>query len=450
MAKGADAWFGGIIAVIPFNQTGLQDIVNVRLRDLGKTPKAYIASNGEGAASLAMCMSDGTNHRVLGCSAEDNQGRPDTKQLRLTTDCFGLIDPNGGGGGVPLEWLASFDSFIPGGVRVDISDAAIGTVLSMIFFGGDDLGVEVGTFTASAAASGTDVLTFGGAISSWSGLIGVRTPNNNTGNDAGMSIGLLSRNGSNSTGQCVHYSSEDNTPATEASYGTFDTEFLRICDPTNSADAWSISRTGASDTSVTFTKDENDFTGSHQFDFIAIDSPLGCIADLIDLPITDASAWEVTGVGFKTEAALFLPSANTIAERNATQTAVGASTALSTFWWSGYPIMLEGGNKYQDEADADPSNTFTSEDGGNLNAGRSNPSGSEATTINLGGVEGTHTRKFTSDGWIFEASEFFAAPATPARSMPYIAFEGSGAEEDYLLPTAEQVRRRRRNPLLRM
>lgn len=442
-----DAWVTNLLDVGMPAGTGDKDFVDSKLA--GRTPTAMITSTGASSPGLAMSIGacDGTNEFLIACSAEDNVNRPDTKQYRNTAACFGQIDHDAGGGGVTLNMLASFVTFIPNGVRLNfsIADSVVSQWIHILFFGGDDMGIEVGNFAASAAAASTDTLNFGGAISSWSALMAFRTPNMNTGNDGGFAQGVVSRSGGNSTGQCIHYSSQDNTPAAVCSYGTFDDEFLRIVDH-SSSDAWAISRTGAADTSITFTKNENDFTASHLFDYIAIDSPFQVKANMITTP-TSVADWDVTDVGFKAEGLFGFGSAHLVADRNTTQTGT-VGTNLGVCFWSDLGHFDESHTLGNDDDTADPAATSDGNSGGMIECKQ----GAEilfSSKFRVGGLGNDfHTRKFTPTGWHVDESEIFAA--RDGGSFAYCAFQGSGNDHDLVGNLGEQVRRRRRNPLLRM
>ncbi len=440
-----DAWMGGLLQAGMTAATGNQDFTTPILG--GRTPKGAIFFGGGSSVDHAFSMgaTDGTNEFVVACSAEDNVGRPDTKQWRSTADCFAGIDADGGGGGVPMNFQASFVSFIPNGVRLNFSVAPPSNVfMGCAFWGGADLNIEVGSFAASAAAASTDTLNFGGSIADWSALFGFRTPNMNQGNHGGIAMGVVSRTGGNSTGQCVHYSSEDNPAATTASYGTFDDEFLRICDPLDSANAWSISRTGAADTSITFTKDENAFTGSHLFDYVCIDSPFQVKANVVDGPTSTSNPWDITDVGFKTEMLVGFGSAHIAADRGTTQTSNG--TTQSAFRWSDLGRFDEGNNRAADDADADPTNT-----GGGAGGGMASVSaGVSGTSYDIGGsASNSHTRKFTTTGWHVDASEILFVNSSAGACL-YCAFQGGGSDDELVHLHAGSNAIMQQGPLARM
>jgi len=423
-----DAWFSGYLQTGMTAGTGDKDFVAPHLG--GRIPTACLMTSGSSSPGLAHAVgaTDGTNEFVIGCSAEDNQNRPDTKQYRNTAACIAQIDHDAGGGGVTLNFLASFVTFIPGGVRLNFSIAVTVVSQSIVFqfFGGDDLGIEVGNFTASATATNTDTLTFGGAISSWSALMAFRTPNMNTGNHGGFCNGVVSRSGGNSTGQCIHYSSEDNPGAAVCTYGTFDDEFLRIVDPQDTANAWAISRTGAADTSITLTKNENDFTGSHLFDYVAIDSPFQVKANMIET-LSSVGDWDVTDVGFKPEGLFGFGSAHTSAQRNTTQSG-STGTNIGICMWQDIGEFNEGYTLGNDDDTADPTETGAGESGGMIECKRE-ASGLFSSRFRVGGLAAdTHTRRFTPTGWHVDSAEIFAAEE--AVTFAYCAFQGSGNDDE--------------------
>ncbi len=391
----------------------------------GRTPKLaliWMRSQGD-VAAVAFGACDGTNEICLSFSAEDNGNASDTKQTRETAGCIRCIDPTSTGGG-SFHYEADFVTFIADGMTIDVTNPPPGSLnianLAVMFFAGEDLEVEIGSFTADAAAASTNQLSFGSGITQWDAFIGIRTGDNQASivNNHGFSFGLLSRNDGNSTGQCVHTGSDDNAGVSVVTYGSFDTEFLRVIDPVGS-NAWSISRTASDDTSITFTKDENDFTDSHTFAYVAIGlAGLPVIADMIDTPVSTSLDWVVTSVGFRSQACIFQPSAIVVANRNTTVTTTpnGTGIAMSFVDTQGVNRLINGSFMEFIESD-DVTVMRTATTTGLLITNVA----SDDTATKIGIANGTTGTVFTANGWVIKAADIIFADAT-ARSFNYMAF----------------------------
>ena len=430
--------------------TGNEDVTTTRLN--GKTPKAVMfigrtSFAGGGSFSLCYGAADETSEWVVGYCSEDGTSSADTKMTQETNACFFLIDATGGG--QPTEFEASFVQFITDGVRINFSDSpGFSTSIVAVFFAGDDIQVEVGTFSASSIPTFTNTLDFGlGIRSQWDALIGARTGDSGASisNNHAVAFGLLSREGGNSTGQCFHTSSDDGAAAATVTYGTFTNEFLRLVDPIGT-DAWAISRTASDNLSVTFTKNNNDYNDAHVFGYLAIGmAGLGAIADVVDTPTTAASDWVFTGVGFESQALINHPTAITAANRNATQTDTDG-TGINCGAWdaSGTDGDIDGNQVVGSEEDgADP-----------MNVGQGiflSPGGVTNTTFGtLFSINDGAGSLWTPTGWTIPSANIPTADGT-ARSFLYLALGAvTGAPADPLLQHRSVIRRRRGNPLLRM
>ena len=412
--------------------SGNTDLTTSRLN--GRTPKLVIflvrfQPLGDLSGCAGIGAADGTNEFCVCIAAEDDANASDTKMNRSTAACIEVIDPQSSGQG-SIEYQANFVSFIPNGVRVNVTTSPNNAnAFAAMFFAGDDLEVEIGSFTADAAVSSTNTLNFGGGITQWDLLIGARTGDqaDDISNDHAYSLGFLSRQGGNSTGQCIHTSSDDGAGVSVVTYGVFDTEFLRLIDPIGT-DAWSISRTGSSDTSITFTKDEDDYTASDVFDYIAIGMAGNrAIADLIDTPTDDTVDWNVTGLGFKPQAAWTHPSGITSANRNSTVSTNGNGHSLSTaFWNSAGPggSLTGDGVKFREEDDV----TTTDVDQG-INVGNLGQAFSDSDALLMSLNDSSVDTRFKTDGWTVVAADVPTANST-ARSFLYAAF---GEPDEHLL-----------------
>lgn len=386
--------------------------------------------DSSGITGIGAC--DGTNEFCVCIAAEDDANASDVKMNRSTAACLEAIDPQSSGQG-SIEYQANFVSFIADGVRLNVTTTPERTMgFSVMFFAGDDLEIEIGSFTADAAAASTNTLNFGGGITQWDLLIGARTGDqaDNISNNHAYSLGFLSRQGGNSTGQCVHTSSDDAAGTSVVTYGVFDTEFLRVIDP-EGTDAWSISRTGSSDTSITFTKDEDAYTASDVFDYIAIGmAGNGGIADLIDTPTSAVVDWDVTGLGFKAQAMFAHPSAITSANRNTTVATAGDGHGFSPHFWdsSGAGGRFTGvGVKFTEEDNVGTTHVSQGiNTGGNIGQAFNDADG---LFMSLGNPSISFASRFNTGGWKVVAADISIANAT-ARSFMYMAF---GEPDEHLL-----------------
>ncbi len=422
--------------------TGNQDITTTKLG--GRTPKLVLflmRRTTSGSFSIGLGATDGTTQFACCFCAEDNASSADTKQTLETNACFFLIDPDAGGQQIDAE--ASVVSMITDGVRINVSTAVggAGELCPVFFFAGDDLEIEIGQFTADAAAASTNTLNFGGGINQWDALIGVRTGDSagNISNNHSFCMGFLSRLGGDSTGVCLHMASDDGAAAAVCTSGQFDTEFLRVIDPVGT-NAWSISRTGASDTSITFTKDENDYTASDVFSYVAIGmAGLGATAEMLDTPTSAAVDWDVTSVGLKPQAVFAVGGGITAANKNTTQSTQGNGTGYCGAFWDEVSGSINGSNILGTEQDeADPMNVHQGIGFNPMNA----HTDSFSPVFSL--ADGPPS-EFNSVGWTFDASDVTTANAT-ARNFMYLAF----GEPDPLLLFREDALKFVSQPLFRM
>lgn len=422
--------------------TGNQDITTTKLN--GRTPKLVLfLTRGTFSTSFTIGIgaTDGTNQWAVNYAAQDNSTSADTKMTFETNACVFAIDPDAGGQQIHYE--ASVVQMITDGVRINVSTAVggAGELCVVMFFAGDDLEVEIGTFAASAAAASTNTLNFGGGITQWDALIGCRTGDSagNISNNHSWCVGLLSRLGGNSVGQCTHMASDDGAAAAVCTSGQFDTEFLRVVDPVGT-DAWSISRTGSTDTSITFTKDENAYTASHTFAYVAIGmAGLGAVAEMIDAPTNPAVDWVVNGLPLRPQAVLAVGGGITSANRNTTQSTQGNGTGICLAAWDEVAGSLIGSNVVCSEEDAaDPMNVHQGIGFNPMN------SWTDQSFTMLSISDGPPS-KFIPGGWDFDAADINTANST-ARNFMYLAF----GEGDPLLAHRSEVRKRRTNPLVRM
>ncbi len=432
MSSSSDILIVHDMVVVLSTDSGNIDLTTSKLN--GRTPKlAIIGHSYQGLSGTSACAglgaADGTNEFCVTICAEDNANASDVKMNRTVAAILETVDPQSSGQG-SLDVSASFVSFIPDGIRVNVAANPVqNTNYPVLFFAGDDLEIEVGSFTADAAAASTNTLNFGGGITQWDLLIGARTGDqaDNISNNHAYSLGFLSRQGGNSTGQCIHTSSDDGAGTSIVTYGVFDTEFLRLIDPVGS-NAWSISRTGSTDTSITFTKDENDFTDSDLFDYIAIGmAGNGAIADIIDTPVSTSVDWNVSSVGFKATAAFTSPSAITGANRNTTISTPGNGAGVNTQFWdsTGAGGILSGNGVQMSEEDgAATTDVRRGTNFGSLGACLADDG---LFMMSLGTPDPGTT--FKPDGWTVVAADISIANTT-ARNFMYMAF---GESDEHLL-----------------
>jgi len=145
--------------------TGTQDITTTDLG--GLTPKAALfvvtkaTSDGSAAthAVLGMGATDGTNQWAIGNMARDAQSSTQCARRAMTDECVMIMVDTG----PSVDGEAAFSSWITNGVRIDWGDApAAAYLLTVVFFAGTDLSVDVGTFTfASTVNTDTDVTSVG-------------------------------------------------------------------------------------------------------------------------------------------------------------------------------------------------------------------------------------------------------------------------------------------------
>lgn len=101
----------------------------------------------------SVCLTDGTNHRGWGQQSEHNQANSDTDHIRFDNAVVTLPDP----GGVTNDAVATFDSWITDGIRIDwttLPSAAY--VVDVILWAGDDIEAVVGD-AAPNVVGGADV-----------------------------------------------------------------------------------------------------------------------------------------------------------------------------------------------------------------------------------------------------------------------------------------------------
>jgi hypothetical protein len=156
------------MAVTTFLVPGSTGNVDITTLDMnGITPKAvyFMCTNHRSTddatpeaphAQITTGAADGTNQWWVNTYSEDNVGNTDNSRIAHTDACLRVHDPASVAGSL---WAnATFVSFIPGGVRVNFTNVNRPNIrVIAVFFGGDDVSVDVGSQDLGTGTSAIDI-----------------------------------------------------------------------------------------------------------------------------------------------------------------------------------------------------------------------------------------------------------------------------------------------------
>ena len=320
--------------------TGLQDIMiagfGIPVGAIFVIGNATADGTATNDSALSIGFTDGTTHKVVSNWAQHASASSNTISRTASDEIFMILDS--GSGVVDAE--ANFDSFINGGVRINVTVVGNPTarLLTVYLIGGPGIKCVVGA-DSLATATNTVTITPGIKARALFTLKGNGSFDDNTGVPYVLRLGLGALDGSTVTQCCFGYKSADAIAVSTLSGVVRSNKIFCIETALDSA----ATLGNITKTSFDITSGANDLSGQTMA-WLAID--LGnkgkAWAGVQDTPVATGKH-EFTGAGFQPAAGIMFPLMHSVIN------SLDIGDNSGAFGWAGFTVSEEFCNSWADD-----------------------------------------------------------------------------------------------------